>query len=58
MVLTNNGSGPSLGVNGTYPQRKVSGLGLLRIGNSPIPDTPRHPSSVNPWENLVGQRLR
>ena len=32
---------PSLGVNGSHPQRKVSGLTLLRVGNSPLPGTLR-----------------
>jgi len=32
---------PGLGVNHACPQRKMSGLTLLRVGNSPLPNAPR-----------------
>jgi len=36
-----NDGRPSLGVNGARPQRTMNGLGLLRLGNSLLPNTPR-----------------
>ena len=36
-----NDSGPDLGANGARPQRTISGLSQLRLGNSALPNTPR-----------------
>ena len=36
-----NHSNHGLGVNDAHPQGKISGLALLRVGKSPLPNTPR-----------------